>query len=73
MLEKKLIPHNAIDVAVELLNAANYTGRIVYLTAGFPDIKATIDLVLMLADSGVDIVELGVPFSDPLADGITIQ
>lgn len=73
MLETKLIPHNAIDEAFERLKAANDTGLIVYLTAGFPDIEATIDLVLMLEDAGVDIVELGVPFSDPLADGITIQ
>ena len=73
MLEKELIPHNYIDDTFERLKAANHTGLIVYLTVGFPDIEATVDLVLMLADAGVDIVELGVPFSDPLADGITIQ
>ena len=73
MLEKKLIPLNSIDDTFERLKKANDTGLIVYLTVGFPDIEATVDLVLMLEDAGVDIVELGVPFSDPLADGITIQ
>lgn len=49
------------------------TGLIVYLTVGFPDLDATLELVPALAEGGADIIELGVPFSDPLADGVTIQ
>jgi tryptophan synthase alpha chain len=49
------------------------TGLILYVTAGFPDIDATLELVPALADAGADLIELGVPFSDPLADGPTIQ
>lgn len=44
-----------------------------YVTAGYPDIKATPCIVTALAESGCDIIELGIPFSDPLADGATIQ
>ncbi len=44
-----------------------------YVTVGFPDIKATLTAVSLLADNGCDIVELGIPFSDPLSDGATIQ
>ena len=46
---------------------------IAYVTAGYPTIEATLKVVPLLADSGCDIVELGIPFSDPLADGVTIQ
>ena len=48
-------------------------GLIVFLTAGFPDLDATIELVPALALAGADAVEIGVPFSDPLAEGPTIQ
>jgi tryptophan synthase alpha chain len=44
-----------------------------YVTVGYPTIEATLKVVPLLADSGCDIVELGIPFSDPLADGVTIQ
>jgi tryptophan synthase alpha chain len=46
---------------------------IAYLTAGYPSLAATRALVLELARAGVDVIELGLPFSDPLADGPTIQ
>jgi tryptophan synthase alpha chain len=45
----------------------------VYLTAGFPNLNDTIEIVNQLANSGVNMVEIGMPFSDPLADGPTIQ
>jgi tryptophan synthase alpha chain len=48
-------------------------GLIAYLTVGYPDIGATLRLVPALVAGGADMVELGVPFSDPLADGTTIQ
>lgn len=44
-----------------------------YITAGYPDIKATPEIARVLADNGCDVIELGIPFSDPLADGATIQ
>jgi tryptophan synthase alpha chain len=46
---------------------------VAYITAGYPDIKATIEIAQILAENGSDIIELGIPFSDPLADGVTIQ
>ena len=48
-------------------------GIVAYVTAGDPSLDATLEFVLALADSGADVIELGVPFSDPLADGPTIQ
>ncbi|MFB0559000.1 MAG: tryptophan synthase subunit alpha [Dehalococcoidales bacterium] len=44
-----------------------------YITVGYPTVEATLKVVPLLASSGCDIVELGIPFSDPLADGATIQ
>jgi len=46
---------------------------IAYVTIGYPDIEATSKTVPLLADCGCDIVEMGIPFSDPMADGATIQ
>lgn len=45
----------------------------VYLTAGYPSLNDTVEVVQLLASNGVDMVEIGMPFSDPLADGPTIQ
>ncbi len=50
-----------------------HTALIPYITVGYPSIEATLQAVPLLARSGCDIVELGIPFSDPLADGATIQ
>ncbi len=44
-----------------------------YITVGDPDTKTTLNLMLNMAQNGADILELGVPFSDPMADGPTIQ
>jgi tryptophan synthase alpha chain len=46
---------------------------IAYVTVGYPTVEATLEVVPLLARVGCDIVELGIPFSDPLADGATIQ
>ena len=45
----------------------------VFITAGYPELKSTVEKVLELEQSGADMIELGIPFSDPLADGETIQ
>ena len=51
----------------------DYKALIAYITVGYPSIEATLEVVPLLASNGCDIVELGIPFSDPLADGATIQ
>ena len=48
-------------------------GLVAYLTAGDPDLAATRDIALAAIDAGADVLELGVPFSDPVADGPVIQ
>jgi tryptophan synthase alpha chain len=55
------------------LRASGELGIVAYITAGDPSLDATLKFVLALADAGADVIELGVPFSDPLADGPTIQ
>ncbi|MEJ2695334.1 MAG: tryptophan synthase subunit alpha [Candidatus Sulfobium sp.] len=55
------------------IKGGNGKAFIPYIMAGDPDLKRTRQLVKMLAECGADIIELGVPFSDPLADGPTIQ
>ena len=46
---------------------------VAYLTAGYPNPKETVDLLLAMEAGGADIIELGIPFTDPQADGATIQ
>ncbi len=58
-----------IDHSLEQLKQQDRKGFIAYVTAGDPDLDATVEIVLRLEEAGVDIVELGLPFSDPLADG----
>ena len=48
-------------------------GIVAYLTAGDPGLATTRDIALAAIDNGADVIELGVPFSDPLADGPVIQ
>jgi len=55
------------------LRARGEMGIVAYITAGDPSLDATLRYVLALAEAGADVIELGVPFSDPVADGPTIQ
>ena len=60
---------NRIDSAL----AKNKKLISIYFTAGFPDLDDTVPIIKALEKSGVDMIEIGMPFSDPLADGPTIQ
>jgi tryptophan synthase alpha chain len=55
------------------LKSEGRKGFIPYVTAGDPSLEVTLDLVLALEKAGADVIELGVPFSDPMADGPVIQ
>ena len=55
------------------INFPNKPGIVAYLTAGDPSLEITRDIALAAIDNGADVIELGVPFSDPLADGPVIQ
>ena len=57
----------------DALRASGQLGLVAYITAGDPTLAATHKFVVALAEAGADVIELGVPFSDPLADGPTIQ
>jgi tryptophan synthase alpha chain len=62
-----------INVMFKRLAAQGETALIPYVTSGDPDLETTRNLVLEMAGQGADLIELGIPFSDPLADGPTIQ
>jgi len=64
---------NRIDKKFKELKIRNKKAFIAFITAGYPDLETTKSLVLEFDKIGVDIVELGVPFSDPMADGPIIQ
>ena len=62
-----------IAAAFDKLKNEKRKGFIPFITAGDPDLQTTKDLLLMLARAGSTVIELGVPFSDPMADGVVIQ
>jgi tryptophan synthase alpha chain len=64
---------NRIDATFAKLGAAGRTALIPYITAGDPSPAATLEIMTRLVAAGADIIELGVPFSDPMADGPVIQ
>jgi tryptophan synthase alpha chain len=63
----------AIASRWDRLRAAGRPALIPYLTAGYPSADVTLETLRMLAEEGADFIEVGIPFSDPLADGPTIQ
>jgi tryptophan synthase alpha chain len=64
---------SAIQTAIDGALAANRCAFIPFLTGGFPDPNTCVLMLKALADNGADVIEVGMPFSDPLADGPTIQ
>ena len=64
---------NRITKTFQLLKQNNRKALMPYVTMGYPALESALEIVPALAEAGADLVELGVPFSDPLADGATIQ
>ena len=64
-MSTNVIRRTILEKGTDILN--------VYFTAGYPKLNDTTEIILGLAGSGVDLIELGMPYSDPLADGLTIQ
>lgn len=62
-----------IDAKFAELAAANKKAFVAYVMAGDPDYATSLEIVKGLPDAGVDVIELGLPFTDPMADGATIQ
>jgi tryptophan synthase alpha chain len=64
---------SAVENVIDRAATAGRGVLIGYLPAGFPSVPASIEALIALAESGVDIIELGVPYSDPVMDGVVIQ
>lgn len=64
---------NRIEERLSQLKKENKKALITYVTAGLPSIEKTIELVKAQEEAGIDVIELGIPFSDPVADGPVIQ
>lgn len=64
---------SAVEKVIAERKAAGSGALIGYLPVGFPDLKTSIDAAVALVENGVDVLELGVPYSDPVMDGLVIQ
>jgi len=69
----RLTPGRALEVAFEIARGEGRAALIPFITAGDPSIAVTEQILDALADGGADVIELGIPFSDPIADGPAIQ
>jgi tryptophan synthase alpha chain len=70
------IPRHKVNRIVKVFERSRSQGCIAlmpYLAIGYPDVETTLALAPALVEAGADIFELGIPYSDPLADGATIQ
>lgn len=61
------------DLLTRLRDEENRPALVGYLPVGFPDVERSVEALLTLTDNGVDVIELGIPYSDPVMDGIVIQ
>ena len=62
-----------IDTTLRILNKRGEKALALFITAGYPELESTVPIVHALEQGGADIIEIGMPFSDPLADGPVIQ
>jgi tryptophan synthase alpha chain len=72
-VKSKKFEMNRLTAKLVRFRTRNEKALVLFLTAGYPKLNSTVPLVLELAKAGADIIELGMPFSDPLADGPVIQ
>src|SRR3982750_2616911 len=59
--------------AIDKAKAQGRSALVTYLPAGYPDVQATIDAGIAMAQNGADLIEIGIPYSDPVMDGPVIQ
>jgi tryptophan synthase alpha chain len=69
----EIISSNRLDRRFGSLRDSGRKALVCYVTAGFPDWNRSLELIAGLEDAGADVIEVGVPFSDPIADGPVIQ
>ena len=62
-----------IKEVFETIKAEDRKALINYIVVGDPDLKTTLEVMKVMVNEGVDIIELGIPFSDPMAEGVSIQ
>ena len=63
----------SVSVAFEKARADGRAALVGYLPAGFPDVAGAIEALQVMVDSGCDVIEVGLPYSDPVMDGPTVQ
>jgi tryptophan synthase alpha chain len=63
----------AVDAAFEKARAEDRAALVAYLPAGFPSVEGAIEAAVAIAEAGADVIEIGLPYSDPLMDGPVIQ
>ncbi|MEL6226441.1 MAG: tryptophan synthase subunit alpha [Pseudomonadota bacterium] len=68
-----MTPKTRIDTRFEALREAGRPALVTFITAGDPDLETSFKILSGLAEAGADVIELGMPFSDPMADGPAIQ
>jgi len=73
MSQETVIGATRIAAAFEKANADGRAALIPYAVAGYPDAATSLEIAVALIDGGADLLEIGLPYSDPLADGATLQ